>query len=36
VTELAIAAEGAGFGLVTVMDHAIPGSAETEPMLEAY
>ena len=39
VAELAIAAEAAGFGLVTVMDHfyQIPGvGAETEPMLEAY
>jgi F420-dependent oxidoreductase-like protein len=39
VVELAIAAEAAGFGLVTVMDHfyQIPGvGAETEPMLEAY
>jgi hypothetical protein len=39
VVELAVAAEAAGFGLVTVMDHfyQIPGvGAETEPMLEAY
>ena len=39
VVELAIAAEAAGFGLVTVMDHfyQIRGvGAETESMLEAY
>jgi alkanesulfonate monooxygenase SsuD/methylene tetrahydromethanopterin reductase-like flavin-dependent oxidoreductase (luciferase family) len=39
VAELSVAAEAAGFGLVTVMDHfyQIPGvGAETEPMLEAY
>ena len=39
VVELAVAAETAGFGLVTVMDHfyQIRGvGAETEPMLEAY
>jgi F420-dependent oxidoreductase-like protein len=39
VTELARAAETAGFGLVTVMDHfyQIRGvGQETEPMLEAY
>ena len=39
VVELAVAAEAAGFGLVTVMDHfyQIRGvGAETEPMLEAY
>jgi alkanesulfonate monooxygenase SsuD/methylene tetrahydromethanopterin reductase-like flavin-dependent oxidoreductase (luciferase family) len=39
VAELAGAAEEAGFGLVTVMDHfyQIPGvGQETEPMLEAY
>ena len=39
VAELALAAEAAGFGLVTVMDHfyQIKGvGPETEPMLEAY
>jgi F420-dependent oxidoreductase-like protein len=39
VVELAVAAEAAGFGLVTVMDHfyQIRGvGAEEEPMLEAY
>ena len=39
VVELAVAAERAGFGLVTVMDHfyQIRGvGQETEPMLEAY
>jgi F420-dependent oxidoreductase-like protein len=39
VAELALAAEAAGFGLVTVMDHfyQIAGvGPETEPMLEAY
>lgn len=39
VVELALAAETAGFGLVTVMDHfyQIRGvGPETEPMLEAY
>src|SRR5207253_10915776 len=39
VVELACAAEAAGFGLVTVMDHfyQIGGiGPETDPMLEAY
>jgi F420-dependent oxidoreductase-like protein len=39
VVDLACAAEGAGFGLVTVMDHfyQIPGVGPvTDPMLEAY
>src|SRR4051794_41232037 len=39
VVELACAAEDAGFGLVTVMDHfyQIQGvGPETDPMLEAY
>src|SRR5512135_2906006 len=39
VVELARAAEGAGFDLVTVMDHFYqipPVGPETEPMLEGY